>query len=217
MSIDSRMTLSNMSVEIGAKNGIIEPNEETLNFVRSRTKELFEVLRSDADAEYDAVFEFDVSELEPQVALPYSPANVSPISKVIGVKIDQAFIGSCTNGRLEDLRIAATVLRDKRVHPDVRLIVIPASQEIYAQAAKEGILAAFVESGAVVCTPCCGPCGGSDRGVLAAGEVCIASSNRNFRGRMGDPTSKVYLANAAVVAASAVAGEIADPRNFVKR
>jgi methanogen homoaconitase large subunit len=214
MSIDSRMTLSNMSVEMGAKNGIIEPNEETISFVKSRTKKSFEVLRSDQDAEYDAVYEFDVSEIEPQVAIPYSPANVRSVSEVTGTKIDQAFIGSCTNGRMEDLHMAASILKGKKVHSDVRLIVIPASQEIYCNAVKEGILDILVTSGALVCTPSCGPCGGLDRGVLAADEVCIATSNRNFRGRMGDPKSKVYLSNAAVAAASSVTGEIIDPRTL---
>ncbi|MFC1929816.1 3-isopropylmalate dehydratase large subunit [Chloroflexota bacterium] len=214
MSIDSRMTLGNMSVEVGAKNGIMEPNEETLSFVRPRARSSFEVIRSDPDAEYESVIDIDVSGLEPQIALPYSPANVKPLSQTTGVKIDQGFIGSCTNGRIEDLRMAAEVLKGKKVHPDVRLIVIPASQEVYANALKEGLLSTLLEAGAVICTPSCGPCCGFDRGILAAKEVCIASSNRNFRGRMGDPSSEVYLANAAVVAASSVAGEIADPRKL---
>lgn len=213
MSIASRMTLSNMSVEIGAKNGIIEPNEETLMWVRSRSKKQFEVVTSDYDADYDVVLQFDISCIEPQVAVPFSPANARSVSEVAGTKLDQVFIGSCTNGRLEDLRMAATILRGQKVHPDTRLIVVPASQEIYAEASKEALLTIFVDSGAIVGTPNCGACGGQF-GFLGDGEVCLATSNRNFRGRMGSPTSKVYLANAAVAAASAIAGEIVDPRKF---
>jgi len=212
LSLDSRLTMCNMAVEISAKNGIFEPDEKVIEYVRQRTNKQFETVRSDADAEYEETFEFDVSNIEPQVAVPYSPANAKPVSEVAGIKVDQAFIGSCTNGRMEDLRMAARILEGRKVHSDVRLIVIPASHEIYRQATAEGILDVFLKAGAAVCYPSCGPCAGIDKGVLAADDVCISSTNRNFKGRQGHPESKTYLANAATVAASAVKGEIADPR-----
>ncbi len=213
MTIAGRMTLSNMSVEIGAKNGIIAPNEETLAWVKSRCKKPFEVLTSDDEARYDAVFDFEISDIEPQVAIPFSPANVRPVSALTGTKLDQVFIGSCTNGRLEDLRMAAAILRGKKAHPDIRLIIVPASQEIYSQASAEGLLAIFIEAGAIIGTPNCGACS-SAFGTLGAGEKSLATSSRNFRGRGGDPTSEMYLASPATAAASAIAGEIADPRKF---
>ena len=213
LSISSRMTVANMTVEIGGKNAYLQPNPETLAYLEERSKQEYKVIESDADAAYDAVFDFDMTDVEPQVAIPNSPANVKPVSQVAGTPIDQVFIGSCTNGRFEDLLMAANVLKDRKVHPNVRLVVIPASQEIYGEAIKAGLLSTFVDAGAAVCTPCCGPCAGINNGILAADEVCIATSNRNFKGRMGDPNSKVYLSNAAVAAASAVAGQIINPNH----
>jgi len=217
MSVSGRMTLCNMAVEMGAKNGIVEPDEATLRFLKGRTNkalEPFESLRSDPDASYERVVNFDVADLEPQVACPSSVDNVKPVSKVVGVKIDQAFIGSCTNGRLEDLRLASGILKGKKVKDGVRLLVIPASQEVYLQALREGLIETFFEVGGVVCNPTCGPCIGGHQGILASGEVCVSASNRNFIGRMGSPEAGVYLASPATVAASALTGRITDPREL---
>ena len=217
MSIGGRMTLCNMAVEMGAKNGIVEPDEKTRKFLEGRTDkalESFESLRSDPDASYEKVVELDVTDLEPQVSCPSSVDNVKSVSKLVGVKIDQAFLGSCTNGRLEDLQLAAGILKGKKIKNSVRLLVSPASQEIYLQALREGLLEIFVEAGGFVCNPTCGPCWGGHFGVLASGEACISSSNRNFIGRMGSPKAGVYLASPATVAASALAGKIADPREL---
>ncbi len=216
MSIASRMTLSNMAMEIGAKFALIPPDDKTINYVKYRTSKPFTPLYPDSDAVYERVYELDVSDLEPQVAFPHSVDNVKPISEAEGIKIDQAFIGSCTNGRLEDLVAAAEILRGRKVHPDVRLIVIPASREVYLEALKAGIIETLLEAGAVVCNPTCGPCMGTHLGLLADGERCISSSNRNFKGRMGSSKSEIYLASPYVVAASAVKGEITDPRKLVE-
>jgi 3-isopropylmalate/(R)-2-methylmalate dehydratase large subunit len=185
MSIAGRMTLCNMAVEMGAKNGIVEPDETTRRFLQGRVKSMpdFTSLKSDADAVYERTVEFDVSDMEPQVACPSSVDNVKPVSEVGNVPIDQAFIGSCTNGRIEDLRLAAQVLKGKRVKDGVRALVIPASQEVYRQAMQEGLLEIFTDAGAIVCGSACGPCLGGHIGLLAAGEVCVSSSNRNFIGR----------------------------------
>ncbi len=212
MSVSSRMTICNMAVEMGAKNGVMEPNKATLDYLKKRSFGSFEILRSDEDSQYENEYIFDVGEIEPQVACPHNVDNVYPISKVEETYIDQAFIGSCTNGRLEDLRIAAEVLTGKKVHENVRLIVAPASAEIYSNALDEGIINKLLNAGAIICNPGCGPCLGAHMGVLSAGEVCISTTNRNFIGRMGDPNSKIYLANPAVVASSAISGEITDPR-----
>lgn len=212
MSVSGRMTICNMAVEMGAKNGVMEPNKATLDYLKKRSFGSFEILRSDEDSQYENEYIFDVGEIEPQVACPHNVDNVYPISKVEETYIDQAFIGSCTNGRLEDLRIAAEVLSGKKVHENVRLIVAPASAEIYSNALDEGIINKLLNSGAIICNPGCGPCLGAHMGVLSAGEVCISTTNRNFIGRMGDPNSKIYLANPAVVASSAISGEITDPR-----
>jgi homoaconitate hydratase family protein len=217
MSIAGRMTLCNMAVEMGAKNGIIQPDEKTLKFLEGRTKEAIksiEWIRSDSDSLYERVLDFDVSDLEPQVSCPPSVDNAKPVSKVVGVKIDQAFLGSCTNGRLEDLRSAAEILRGKKVREGVRMLVIPASLEVYLQALKEGLLETFIEAGAFVCNPTCGPCLGGHIGTLAPGEVCISSSNRNFIGRMGSTEASVYLGSPVTVAASALTGRITDPREL---
>jgi 3-isopropylmalate/(R)-2-methylmalate dehydratase large subunit len=217
MSVAGRMTICNMAVEMGAKNGIIEPDEKTLKFLEGRTNEALESsesLKSDSDASYERVVNLDIASLEPQVSCPSSVDNAKPVSKVVGVKIDQAFIGSCTNGRLEDLRLAAEILKGKKVKDGVRMLVIPASQEVYLQALREKLLEIFVEAGGFVCNPTCGPCFGGHLGILAPGEVCISSSNRNFIGRMGSPDASVYLASPATVAASALTGRITDPREL---
>ncbi|MDH5624257.1 MAG: homoaconitase large subunit [Candidatus Bathyarchaeota archaeon] len=212
MGVDGRMVLCNMAVEMGAKTGIIEPDETTLNYVKSRTKEPFKPVKSDLEGTYKKVLDMDVTDLEPQVSCPHSVDNVKPISEVDKVEIDQAFIGSCTNGRLEDLRLAAKLLKGRKVREGVRLLVTPSSQEVYAEALQEGLIKTFLEAGAIVCNPTCGPCLGGHLGLLAPGETCISSSNRNFVGRMGSPKAHVYLASPATVAASAVTGKITDPR-----
>jgi 3-isopropylmalate/(R)-2-methylmalate dehydratase large subunit len=216
MNIASRMTLSNMAMEIGAKFALIAPDDKTISYVKSRTTKPFTPLYPDPDAIYEKMYELDVSDLEPQVAFPHSVGNVKPISKAEGIKIDQAFLGSCTNGRLEDLVAAAEVLKDRRVHPDVRMIVIPASREVYLEALRAGIIETLLKAGAVVCNPTCGPCMGTHLGLLAEGERCISSSNRNFKGRMGSSKAEIYLASPYVVAASAVKGEITDPRKLME-
>ena len=217
MSMAGRMTLCNMAVEMGAKNGIVEPDETTRKFLEGRVnKQLppFEALKSDADASYERTVEFDVSKMEPQVACPSSVDNVKPVSEVGNVPIEQAFIGSCTNGRIEDLRLAAQVLKGKRVKDNVRTLVIPASQEVYRQALSEGLLEIFTDAGAIVCGSACGPCLGGHIGLLAANEVCVSTSNRNFIGRMGSTKASVYLASPATVAASAVTGKITNPQQL---
>jgi len=215
MSVASRMTMCNMAIEIGGKFGLVAPDEKAVEYVKARTNKPFTPLYPDPDAVYEKVYEVDVSELEPQVAFPHSVGNVKPISQAEGIKINQAFLGSCTNGRLEDLAAAAEILRGRKVHPDVRMIVIPASRQVYMEALKAGILEVFLEAGAVICNPTCGPCMGTHLGLLAEGERCISSSNRNFKGRMGSPKAEIYLASPYTVAASAVTGEITDPRKLM--
>jgi 3-isopropylmalate/(R)-2-methylmalate dehydratase large subunit len=213
MSMAGRMTLCNMAVEMGAKNGIIEPDEITRDFLEGRVKSLpdFKALKSDQNSVYESTVEFDVSKMKPQVACPSSVDNVKPVSEVGNVPIEQAFIGSCTNGRIEDLRYAAQILKGKKVKDGVRALVIPASQEVYRQAMKEGLLEIFTDAGAIVCGSACGPCLGGHIGLLAAGETCVSTSNRNFIGRMGSTQANVYLASPVTVAASAVMGKITDP------
>jgi homoaconitate hydratase family protein len=215
MSISSRAVLTNMAVEAGATNGIIEPDAKVIEYLRKRVKGEFEVIKGDEGAKFDKVYHFNTSELkEPIVAPPPKPSNGVWVSEVAGIKIDQAFIGSCTNGRLEDLRLAATILRERKVSESVKLIIIPASQRVYCEALQEGILQVFVEAGAVVCPPTCGPCMETHLGILGPGEVCISSANRNFRGRAGDVSSQIFLASPATVAASAVEGKITDPSKY---
>ena len=216
MSVASRMVMSNLSMEMGAKAAIIPPDDKTLEYVQSRTSWDYEPIYADGDAQYVETYEFDVANLSPQVACPHSVDNVKPIEEVEGIKVDQAVIGSCTNGRLEDLIEAAKILSTRHVHKDVRLIVIPASWEVYRQALKQGVIETFINAGAVIINPGCGPCLGAHQGVLAPGEVAIASTNRNFQGRMGSPDSFVYLASPATVAASAVEGKITDPRRLLR-
>lgn len=211
LSMDGRFTMCNMAIEAGAKNGIIAADETTRAYVEGRAKFPYTCYASDPDAKYAKVYEFDVSKIEPQVAFPHLPENTRPVSEATDVTVDQAVIGSCTNGRIEDLRIAAQVLKGKKVNSNVRLIVFPGTQEIYRQAMHEGLMDIFIEAGAAVSTPTCGPCLGGHMGILAKGERAISTTNRNFVGRMGHPESEVYLASPAVAAASAVLGRIAHP------
>jgi 3-isopropylmalate/(R)-2-methylmalate dehydratase large subunit len=217
MSIAGRMTLCNMTVEMGAKNGIVEPDETTRKFLKGRTAKpltSFESLKSDEDTSYDKIVNLDVTDLKPQIAYPSSVDNVKPASEMNNVNVEQAFIGSCTNGRIEDLRVAAEILKGKMVKDGVRTLVIPASQEVYRQAISEGLIEIFTEAGALVCGSTCGPCLGGHIGLLAPGETCVSTSNRNFIGRMGSKEAKVYLASPATVAASAITGRITDPREL---
>jgi len=211
LSMAGRFTMANMAIEAGAKAGLFHVDEKTQAYVQSRARREYTVYTSDPDAEYAQVIEIDASQIEPQVAFPHLPKNVHPLSQVNHVPIDQVVIGSCTNGRLEDLQVAARVLAGRQVHRDVRCIVIPATQTVYLEAVRQGLVEALVEAGAVVSTPTCGPCLGGYMGVLAAGERCVSTTNRNFRGRMGHPESEVYLAGPAVAAASAVLGRIGGP------
>jgi len=212
--MDSRLTMANMAIEAGGKNGIIAPDRITKDYVQSRAKRPYKFHYSDSDARYSQILEIDVSRIEPQVAFPHLPSNVKPISAAGNVSIDQAVIGSCTNGRLDDLRAAARVLKGKKRAPFVRLIIIPATQEIYRQAMKEGLLEIFLDARAVISTPTCGPCLGGYMGVLGKGERAVTTTNRNFVGRMGHPESEVYLAGAAVAAASAVLGRLGSPEEL---
>ncbi|AEG58659.1 3-isopropylmalate dehydratase large subunit [Desulforamulus ruminis] len=215
LSMDGRFTMCNMAIEAGGKNGIIQPDEITRQYVEGRTKRPYTFYTSDPDAQYAEVHEFDVSKIEPQVAFPHLPENARSIREAGNVEIDQAVIGSCTNGRMEDLRIAAQVLKGQKVNRRVRLIVIPGTQEIYRQAMHEGLFDIFLEAGAAVSTPTCGPCLGGYMGILAQGERCIATTNRNFVGRMGHAGSEVYLSNPAVAAASAITGRISHPEEVL--
>ena len=214
MTVASRMTMSNMAMELGAKFAFFEPDEQTLTYLKGLTRQPLTPFKSDRDALYEQTYRVDVTGLEPQIAIPYSVDNVKPISELEEVVINQAVVGSCTNGRLEDLQTAASILKGRAVHPDVRLLVIPASKSVYRDALKSGLLNVFLDANAIICNPSCGPCFGQHMGQLAAGETCVASINRNFRGRMGSDEAKVYLASSATVAASAIEGKIVDPRNF---
>jgi len=217
MSIESRTVLTNMAVETGATNGIIEPDQKVLDYLKQRSNRPLEVIQSDPDAEYAQTLEFHTDEIkEPMVAKPPYPSNGVWVSEVVGVKIDQAFIGACTNGRLEDLRLAARILKGRKVSKYTKAIIIPASQEVYKAALKEGLIGVFAEAGATVGPPTCGPCMEAHMGILGPGEVCISSANRNFQGRVGDVTAKIFLASPATVAASAIEGKISDPREFFK-
>ena len=214
--MSSRFTIANMAVEAGGKNGIFEPDRITVQYVKARAERPYHLYESDPDARYAEIKEFNASKIHPQVALPHIPSNVKDVREVGKIGIDQVVIGSCTNGRLDDLRIAARILRGKKVAPYVRLIVIPATQEIYRQALKEGLFDIFLSAGAVISPPTCGPCLGGYMGVLAEGERSLATTNRNFRGRMGHAQSEVYLSSPAVAAASAVKGRICHPEEVVK-
>jgi 3-isopropylmalate/(R)-2-methylmalate dehydratase large subunit len=231
LSTDDRFTMSNMAIEAGAMGGLIEPDEVTLEYLKGVHGSLFIVhgkkkrpstidhrlltkLKSDKDAHYEKIYEWDVSDLEPQVACPHLPSNVKPVSKLKEVNIDQVVIGSCTNGRLSDLRVAARILKGKHIKAGLRLIVIPATQKIYLEAVKEGLVKIFVQAGGIFSTPTCGPCLGGHMGILTEGERCLATTNRNFIGRMGSPKSEVYLCSPSVAAASAVTGRITHPEEI---
>jgi len=213
--MDDRLAMCNMAIEAGGKSGIIEPDEITRRYIRGEGRRVKgEFYKSDKDAKYCEIREYDVKKIEPQVSAPHLPSNAGPVTKFKSIKIDQSVIGSCTNGRISDLRIAAKVLKGKKKDPRVRLIIIPATQKIYLQAIKEGLAEVFLKAGGVFSTPSCGPCLGGHLGILAKGERAIATTNRNFRGRMGHPDSEVYLSNPAVAAASAVKGRIAHPEEI---
>jgi homoaconitate hydratase family protein len=214
-SLASRMVLANMAAEMGAKNGYFEPDEKTLEWVKARARADYEVVRSDEEANYEAVLKYDLSALEPQIACPHTVDNVKPVREVEGKPFHQALIGTCTNGRLEDLEVAAHIMRGKRVHPRVRALILPASREVYIEAMRKGFLEILSEAGCVLLNPGCGPCLGAHEGLLAAGEVVVSTSNRNFQGRMGNRESEIYLASPATAAASALVGKIADPRKHL--
>ena len=211
LEMSDRFSMANMAIEAGAKAGLFAADEKTRKYVRARGREDGLYLQSDPHAEYANVYEFDVSNFEPFIAAPFIPENVKPISALNGLEINQAVIGMCTNGNLEDLRAAAEILKGRKIHPRVRAVIIPGSQKVYLDALREGLVEIFIEANCSVSTPTCGPCLGGHMGVLAAGERCISTSNRNFRGRMGHPDSEVYLSNPYVAAASAIAGRIISP------
>jgi 3-isopropylmalate/(R)-2-methylmalate dehydratase large subunit len=213
--IADRFTMANMAIEAGGKAGLFPVDDETRRFLAPRAGRPYTAYAADPDAAYDRTCDFEVSDLDPQVALPHSPANARPVDEVGAVAIDQAVIGSCTNGRLSDLRSAARVLAGRRIHPRVRCIILPGTQAIYLEAVREGLVETFIQAGAAVSTPTCGPCPGGHMGVIGAGEKAIATTNRNFIGRMGSPQAEIYLANPAVAAASAVTGCITHPREVV--
>lgn len=210
-----RFSMANMAIEAGAMTGLVAADDTTRQFIEKRSNRPGEYLQSDPDAEYAAVHEYDVSEFEPYIAVPFLPENVKPVSEIAGLEIDQVVIGMCTNGNLEDLRAAADIIRGHKIHPRVRTVIIPGSQKVYLEALREGIIETFIEANCSVSTPTCGPCLGGHMGVLAEGERCVSTSNRNFRGRMGHPSSEVFLANPYVAAASALAGTIASPSEVV--
>lgn len=211
LSMDDRFTICNMAIEAGGKNGIFPVDEKTIEYMKEHSKKEWTEFNADEDAEYEAVYQIDLSKIRPTVAFPHLPDNTRTIDEIGEVKIDQVVIGSCTNGRLSDLRIAAEILRGKKVHEDIRCIIIPGTQKIYLEAMNEGLIKDFIEAGAVVSTPTCGPCLGGHMGILAKGERAVSTTNRNFVGRMGHVESEVYLASPAVTAASAISGKIANP------
>ena len=220
MAMDDRFAMCNMAIEAGARAGIIAPDEITFEYIRTKVKSQKSKVKnkylfSDKDAVYEKVYEYDISKLEPQVACPHLPSNVKPVGSLKNIRIDQVVIGSCTNGRINDLVIAAKILRGKKIKPGLRLIVIPATQKIYLDAVKMGLAEIFVKAGGVFSTPTCGPCLGGHMGILTEGERCLATTNRNFIGRMGSPASEVYLASPAVAAASAVTGRITHPEKVI--
>ena len=211
MTVASRMTIANMAIEAGGKNGIFPVDEKTIEYLKEHSKRDFKVYEADPDAEYDEEYTIDLSELKPTVSFPHLPENTRTIDEVGDIAIDQVVIGSCTNGRIEDMRIAAEILKGRKVKKGLRCIVIPATQAIYLQSMKEGLLETFIEAGAVVSTPTCGPCLGGYMGILAEGERCVSTTNRNFVGRMGHVDSEIYLASPAVAAASAITGKVSGP------
>jgi 3-isopropylmalate/(R)-2-methylmalate dehydratase large subunit len=211
MPMEERLTLTNMTTEAGAKNGIIEPDEITFDYLKTRTADQYLPVKGDNDAEYSDTFTYDIQSLDPIIAKPYSPENICAVGDIEGKEINKAYIGSCTGAKLEDLRMVAKILKGKKVK--IRTEVLPAAQSIYLKAIKEGLVSIFIEAGAVVGPPTCGACCGAHMGVLAKDEICISTTNRNFPGRMGHVESQTYLASPLVVAAAAVNGKITDPRN----
>jgi 3-isopropylmalate/(R)-2-methylmalate dehydratase large subunit len=215
MSIDSRLTLCSNVCYAGAKTAIINPDKRVADYVRQRSDQPCELLISDIDARYHRTLSYDVTTLEPQVAAPHSPVNTKPVSAVAGIAIQQVFIGSCAGGHIEDMQLAAGILKGHKVNSDVRLIVIPTTPEVYLEMVRQGLAEIFIEAGAVIGPPSCGPCAGGHMGLLAAGEACMSTSTLNLRGRMGSPEAAIYLGNAATAAAAAIAGRIVDPREFL--
>ncbi len=215
LSMAGRFSMANMAIEAGAKTGIIAADEMTREFAESRHNPTGTRYQSDPEAEYAAHYHFDVSRFEPFVAMPYLPENVKPVSEVAGLEVDQVVIGMCTNGNLEDLRAAASLLKGRKIHPRLRTVIIPGSQQVYLDAVREGLIEVFIEANCSVSTPTCGPCLGGHMGVLASGERCVSTSNRNFRGRMGHPDSEVYLVNPYVAAATAIAGNLISPTEIL--
>ncbi len=211
LSMDDRFTIANMAIEAGGKNGIFPVDEKAIAYMKEHSSREFKVYEADEDAAYDETYTIDLSALKPTVAFPHLPENTKTMDEVGEVKIDQVVIGSCTNGRLDDLRTAAEVLRGKKVAKGIRCIIIPATQKIYLDAMEEGLLKVFIEAGAIVSAPTCGPCLGGYMGILAEGERCVSTTNRNFVGRMGHVESEIYLASPAVAAASAITGQISAP------
>jgi len=216
LDMDHRFTMANMAVEAGAKAGLFPVDSKTLEYLEGRVQKKFSVPRWDSQSSCRELLEVDVSALEPQVAVPHSPANVKDVGSLQGLTIDQAVIGSCTNGRMGDLRVAAQILQGRRVHPDVRCLILPGTPQVYLQALEEGLVGIFLRAGAVVGPPTCGPCPGGHMGVLAQGERCVSTTNRNFLGRMGSPRAEIFLSNPAVAAASAVLGRIAHPEEVLE-
>jgi 3-isopropylmalate/(R)-2-methylmalate dehydratase large subunit len=214
MSVSDRMVLCNMAIEMGGKTGLVEPDQKTIDYVKARSNKPYEVVKGDEDAASLEIMDIDVNDLEPQIACPHNVDNVHGISEVEGTHIDQVFLGSCTNGRISDLRDAAKILKGNKVSDNIRMLVIPASREVYTKALDEGLMSTFVDAGALVCNPCCGPCLGGHVGLIGPGEVSLSTSNRNFKGRQGSAEGEVYLSSAAVAAASAITGKIEDPRNI---
>jgi len=213
--MDGRFTMANMAIEAGAKAGVFHVDGKTRDYIAKHGNRPYSTCESGEAAEYADIVEYDVSGIEPQVAFPYLPSHVKPVSQAGGIKVDQALIGGCTNGRISDLRIAAKLLEGRKIHSEVRCILIPGSQRVYGDALREGLIEIFIEAGVAVSTPTCGPCCGAHMGVLAAGERCISTTNRNFVGRMGSPKSEIYLAGPAVAAASAILGRIASPEEVI--
>ena len=216
MSIDGRMCISNQAMEMGAKVAIIPPDKKTVDYVASKANVKFDVVYSDKNAEYEKIYSFDITDIEPQIACPDKVDNVKPVSDMAGTEIHQAVLGSCTNGRLEDLAVAAEILKGKTISKNVRMIIVPASRQIYLKAIEKKYIQTFLSAGATVVNPGCGPCLGLHQGVLAEGEVVISSTNRNFKGRMGAPSAEIYLGSPATVAASSLKGEITNPRDVIK-
>lgn len=217
LSMDDRFCIANMAIEAGGKNGIFPVDEKTIEYIKAHGNRPYTIYEADSDAEYERTIRIDLSEIRPTVAFPHLPENTRTIDQVGDIKIDQVVIGSCTNGRIEDLRAAAEIMKGKKVAPGVRTLIFPGTQKIYLDAIKEGLIEIFIESGAAVSTPTCGPCLGGHTGILAAGERAVATTNRNFVGRMGHTESEVYLASPAVAAASAIAGKIANPEEVVRK